>query len=986
MDTVARPTRQGRARGFATIKAHHVPVQSDFANVEPPQTAVQKKIPGSAIKALGDITNACTRTRGRSARTDVTKQGANVDEVVKNLYDQLPESARKKKRGKESKVVSTPSATTEQEVSAFRAFEIEEKDAARRSVSGRRGKEQKQVESKLDSAEVYVGEQNVPKARATGKIKKAPKVEHERVISKATGAKGAKKTGKSKPEPEKIKLERDDTQDGLEQSAGRASENSHMQELGVVGSKTEKTVTKRKREPASKPLDEAIPEALHEFTATGTEVLNKDKEMVASMSTQGTKKLHKSVRKDSLRETVKPKGKVNHGGLPSGRKSSIVASALSAGKWHMGSDASVVKQRRKELLESAQRDLEFHETLNVKACNIAQLQINSRQPDIEDRLKNLAKEKPLHRPEGNTGAGQARCSLPEGALVKRINLEENTSKVYAFKEKQQIGLSMGGESGMGLIEKVPKFPVADAQVRQTCRRNGPRAARKVVNYAEDIDECTARVIKLHKETPLKRIVQNGQVSQREDGALLAIDRTVRQTERKSKKLDAGVARHGNDIVTADRRVPEVYDSHNEAGGGLQRQQDRIAAPLLNLESSLDSLEHEYKIFKRESKRGCTKKDDLRKVPPLTSRKKMGSSHAITPVRLPQPMTPRAECFTTSKKLVSGNHAANLGMENQDQERETLKPKATRATKHAGKSKIQVVGKKHERDDAQRVSCPRSGNVEEKSVVQEVTPIRRQHLQGKEFETKKQSMKGKVTAGEAKEIVRELTSDRMHNTEQASTSKGKVGSSLGSKKTLEESVTRVKVQGSRSECVGSSITEAASLTEQLAITEMNKRLLTHQMPVQKGQKRERKDTSDQESLATLVQLSEPKSTSASSKVRANIADFSPLNENIKQGVLCKDQSTEVRLADVNTVGAVAMDVDSERVEVSGHETDDSVCKALASFEDANVPTKVKECCKDFGKPSLLEAHAVPFLLAGRDLIGISESLAGKLFIFVRNVGH
>lgn len=64
-----------------------------------------------------------------------------------------------------------------------------------------------------------------------------------------------------------------------------------------------------------------------------------------------------------------------------------------------------------------------------------------------------------------------------------------------------------------------------------------------------------------------------------------------------------------------------------------------------------------------------------------------------------------------------------------------------------------------------------------------------------------------------------------------------------------------------------------------------------------------------------------------------------------------------------------------VSVSGHGSEDPKFRKLENFELDGVPANVLECCKKFERPSPIQSHAWPFLLAGRDFIGIAATGSG-----------
>lgn len=69
-----------------------------------------------------------------------------------------------------------------------------------------------------------------------------------------------------------------------------------------------------------------------------------------------------------------------------------------------------------------------------------------------------------------------------------------------------------------------------------------------------------------------------------------------------------------------------------------------------------------------------------------------------------------------------------------------------------------------------------------------------------------------------------------------------------------------------------------------------------------------------------------------------------------------------------------------VVVSGKNSSDTKYVPLNLFSDSGLPKDVLECCKDFTKPSPIQSHAWPFLLDGRDFIGIAQTGSGKTLAF------
>ncbi|XP_057448703.1 DEAD-box ATP-dependent RNA helicase 5 [Lotus japonicus] len=69
-----------------------------------------------------------------------------------------------------------------------------------------------------------------------------------------------------------------------------------------------------------------------------------------------------------------------------------------------------------------------------------------------------------------------------------------------------------------------------------------------------------------------------------------------------------------------------------------------------------------------------------------------------------------------------------------------------------------------------------------------------------------------------------------------------------------------------------------------------------------------------------------------------------------------------------------------VVVTGKDAADAKYAAVKTFKDSGLPENVMECCKGFEKPSPIQSRAWPFLLDGRDLIGIAATGSGKTLAF------
>ncbi|CAH8390317.1 unnamed protein product [Eruca vesicaria subsp. sativa] len=74
------------------------------------------------------------------------------------------------------------------------------------------------------------------------------------------------------------------------------------------------------------------------------------------------------------------------------------------------------------------------------------------------------------------------------------------------------------------------------------------------------------------------------------------------------------------------------------------------------------------------------------------------------------------------------------------------------------------------------------------------------------------------------------------------------------------------------------------------------------------------------------------------------------------------------------------VSEQKVVVTGKGAEEAKYAALTSFAESKLPENVLDCCKTFQKPSPIQSHSWPFLLDGRDLIGIAKTGSGKTLAF------
>lgn len=97
------------------------------------------------------------------------------------------------------------------------------------------------------------------------------------------------------------------------------------------------------------------------------------------------------------------------------------------------------------------------------------------------------------------------------------------------------------------------------------------------------------------------------------------------------------------------------------------------------------------------------------------------------------------------------------------------------------------------------------------------------------------------------------------------------------------------------------------------------------------------------------------------------------------VPAENRSKKETKLDVTSNGIIGDDGHLQ-VQVSGKDAQDDRFWPLQAFSKVQVPKNVLECCSGFERPSPIQAHAWPFLLEGRDLIGVAATGSGKTLAF------
>ncbi|XP_031267039.1 DEAD-box ATP-dependent RNA helicase 5 [Pistacia vera] len=132
---------------------------------------------------------------------------------------------------------------------------------------------------------------------------------------------------------------------------------------------------------------------------------------------------------------------------------------------------------------------------------------------------------------------------------------------------------------------------------------------------------------------------------------------------------------------------------------------------------------------------------------------------------------------------------------------------------------------------------------------------------------------------------------------------------------------------------------------------------------KKHKKDRENGNETKSDEQVIQEEEEESTDGSKKKKHHK----------------EDNEAEINEGKGSENGEAKQEVDS-KVVVTGKGVEEAKYVSLKSFSEAKLPENVLECCKNFKNPSAIQSHAWPFLLNGRDFIGIAKTGSGKTLAF------
>ncbi|XP_023511461.1 DEAD-box ATP-dependent RNA helicase 5-like isoform X1 [Cucurbita pepo subsp. pepo] len=108
--------------------------------------------------------------------------------------------------------------------------------------------------------------------------------------------------------------------------------------------------------------------------------------------------------------------------------------------------------------------------------------------------------------------------------------------------------------------------------------------------------------------------------------------------------------------------------------------------------------------------------------------------------------------------------------------------------------------------------------------------------------------------------------------------------------------------------------------------------------------------------------------------------SEIHKKKKKHKKSKDENVSINASDEKEEAKVDENSTDGSVVVTGKGVKEAGFVPLKSFVEAGLPDAVLECCRTFKSPSPIQSHAWPFLLHGRDFIGIAATGSGKTLAF------
>ncbi|KAK4786827.1 hypothetical protein SAY86_010660 [Trapa natans] len=148
----------------------------------------------------------------------------------------------------------------------------------------------------------------------------------------------------------------------------------------------------------------------------------------------------------------------------------------------------------------------------------------------------------------------------------------------------------------------------------------------------------------------------------------------------------------------------------------------------------------------------------------------------------------------------------------------------------------------------------------------------------------------------------------------------------------------------------------------------------------GKKKKDKHGKKEKLQDEVVRLSaEDQNGSGRKRKKKQLGEADPEIE-LKSEKKKKNKKGDAKGSSENGSTGAEEEVRDGNVVVSGKGVKNPMYAPVESFEGSKLPDEVLECCKGFKKPSPIQSRAWPFLLNGRDFIGIAATGSGKTLAF------
>ena len=496
-----------------------------------------------------------------------------------------------------------------------------------------------------------------------------------------------------------------------------------------------------------------------------------------------------------------------------------------------------------------------------------------------------------------------------------------------------------GKKGTAKADDLVALTLKSFTSASSLRRNASRGTRKAVNYAEDINEGKSR-----NAPKMTSAEHNSELPQLVIGSeAQAVTRIVRQTVKKGRKKDAEDVKMpgsnvNDDAINSDKVILQDL-SANHAGDDCGSTAEVVNIQVNTqvddkvLKQSVGDVPTVKRIVRQTVRKGRTKDTKVDHKD-----KSIGKKNALHSVK--KDLLDRVQAMPSTFESSLEEEYERFKRENRVQKEGARLPKLT---------------------IPEKLDTP-----SERILFDSAKPLIPIAVCTSLVETVASSKVGKKKGAGGVESI----SDGLHHNKLTDI-KVKANPISVTLEIAHKSGPSVSLPSSNS---SNCSVELVSCSEKAETIKRNNLLC--RTPLQRGQKRSWKENVDDKFTATPVQLSRADCDLRDSEVGSGTLHTSSVKLVIDPIVECDDQDDH-HVTDEDSQRSIVGHEDQMYVDVSGRESDDPLLKAIANFDEADIPTKVKDCCKLLGKPTTIQSHSLPFLLAGRDLVVISDSATGEL---------